>query len=111
MALSRRSHTAYAPLFGQISQADAHDEPAHDQLFVEPGGAYPKTSIHTTVTIDGLVLDVTLNDMSLSEAVALLKRRGAQSPNAAPPAPSRPAQRRPAPSHKPKYQALWLELD
>jgi hypothetical protein len=110
MATARRSHTAYADLFGHISHADADSEPAADQLFVEPGGAYPKTTICTTVTIDGFTLDVTLNDVSIAVAVAILCRRGAQPPSAVRP-PPRSAQRRPALSHKPVYTALWLELD
>jgi hypothetical protein len=110
MALTRRPHTAYADLFGLISQADADSEPAADQLFVEPGGAYPKTTIRTTVTIDGFTLNVTLNDVSITEAVSTLRRRGAQPPSAVPP-PPRPAQRRPAPHQKPVYEGLWLELD
>ncbi len=110
MARARRSHTAYAPLFGQISAADAQNEPAADGLFIEPG-AYPKITLQTTVELEGFTLNVTLNDTSLSDAVALLRRRGCVPPGAIPPAPPQPAQRRPAPSHKPKYQALWLELD
>jgi len=101
-----RSHTAYAPLFGQISQADADNEPAADQLFVEPGGAYPKTTIRTTVTIEGFTLDVTLNDVTIADAIAILRRRRAV-PLCLPPEPPR----RPVPSHKPIYQAVWLELD
>lgn len=115
MALARRSHTAYAPLFGPISEADAAGEPDYDQLFTEPNGSpYPKTTIRTTVQIDGLMLDITLNDMSITEAVQLLKRRGATAPTpAAPVAPvARPAKRRRR-THptEPTFDLVWSDFD
>jgi hypothetical protein len=87
MALSRRSHAAYARLLDPISHDDAQAEPEVDRIFVEPAGAYPKISISTVVEIDGLSLNITINDTSISDAVALMRRRGARPAGTVPPAP------------------------
>jgi hypothetical protein len=96
--MARPRRIDYAELFGHISAADAEAEPAADQLFIEPG-PYPKITISTQLVIDGFVLNVTLNDMQIGDAVALLKRR-----RATPPTP-------PKPRPKPTYEIVWLELD
>ncbi|HEU5102312.1 MAG TPA: hypothetical protein VFU22_24990 [Roseiflexaceae bacterium] len=100
MALDRRSHAAYADLFGPISADDAHAEPEADRLFVESAGAYPKISISTQIEIDGLLLNVTINDTSIADAVALLRRRRAQ---------AKPTARQAR--HTPPQAASWFDLD
>jgi hypothetical protein len=74
MAITRRSHAAYADLFGHISAVDAHAEPEADQLFVGGG----KIKLQTAVVLEGYTFQVELTDTPLSEAVTLLRRRGAR---------------------------------
>lgn len=97
MALARRQ--PYHELFGHISEQDAQAEPEIDRLFIEPAaGAYPRITIRTTVEVEGLSLDITLNDMSISDAVALLRRRGCT-----------PAARQAR--QAPRQAASWVDLD
>lgn len=97
------TYTRHIP---HISLADALAEPEADSLFIEPSGQ-PKITIQTTLEIEGHTLNITFNDTSISDALAILRRQARPAP-----APTQPRQRRrrtrPA---EPRYEPLWLDLD
>ncbi len=82
LAKRQRQGSLYARDLPPIRLVDAEAEPEADRLFIEPSGApgtqpaYPRITLRTSVLVDGFVFDVTFNDTSLSEAAAILRRRG-----------------------------------
>ena len=101
--------TAYDRLLRPISLDDVLSEPEADQLFIEPSG-HPKITIQTTLEIEGFTLNITLNDTSISDAVALLRRQRQPARPSAPVQPRRRRQRRTRPE-PPQYQAIWSDFD
>jgi hypothetical protein len=89
-----------------ISLDDALSTPTADELFIESSGQ-PKITIQTTLEIQGFTLHITLNDTSISEALAILRRQAQPHVEPAQPMVRQPRQQR----HKPRYEAIWCDFD
>jgi hypothetical protein len=100
----------YDHILRPISLGDALATPAADELFVESTSNQPKITIQTTLEIDGHTLNITFNDTSISDALAILRRqaRPQRSGNgrALPIRPPRKPRQR-----KPRYEAVWTDYD